>query len=87
MSLKIIRLLQRVVGILLLGYGIYLIFGTQDFFGTILIILAFLIFPSLNKEKGQSHGDRVDTHDQYHNSSVDHDTSSGGGDSNQEGGD
>lgn len=57
MSLKSIRLIQRVIGVLLLVYGIYLIFGTQEFFGTILIILAFLIFPSLNKEKGSSHSD------------------------------
>ena len=54
MSLKIIRMMQRLIGVLLLLYGIYLIFGTQEFFGTILIILAFLIFPSLNKEKSSS---------------------------------
>ncbi|MBT2658767.1 hypothetical protein J7E81_26695 [Bacillus sp. ISL-18] len=59
MSLKIVRMLQRIIGVLLLVYGVYLIFGTQEFFGTILIILAFLIFPSLNKK------DQSGPHDDY----------------------
>ena len=44
-------------------YGVYLIFGTQEFFGTILIILAFLIFPSLNKEKNKSQSGHHDDYD------------------------
>lgn len=41
------RIVQRLVGLLLIILGVYLIFGAQEFFGTILIIFAFLIFPSL----------------------------------------
>lgn len=81
MPLKSIRLIQRIIGVLLLVYGIYLIFGTQEFFGTILIILAFLIFPSLNKEKSRSHSNNY-VHDRSDESSFDNDhTFESGGDS------
>ncbi|WHY76981.1 hypothetical protein QNH20_23320 [Neobacillus sp. WH10] len=56
-------MIQRLVGVLLLVYGIYLIFVTQEFFGTLLIIIAFLIFPSINKEKKESYSDDIDSHD------------------------
>ncbi|EKN70181.1 hypothetical protein BABA_06521 [Neobacillus bataviensis LMG 21833] len=81
MSLKSVRMIQRLVGVLLLVYGIYLIFGTQEFFGTILIIVAFLIFPSLNKEKKRSYSNDVDDSDRYNDSADDNDSSYGGGDS------
>jgi hypothetical protein len=75
MSLKIIRMLQRIIGVLLLVYGVYLIFGTQEFFGTILIILAFLIFPSLNKEKNNSQSGHHDDYERNPDSSSEHDHS------------
>jgi len=86
MSLKSIRMIQRLVGVLLLVYGIYLIFVTQEFFGTLLIIVAFLIFPSLNNEKKRSYSDDYDSHDRSSDSAYDHDGSSGGGDSDGGGG-
>jgi len=73
MSLKIVRMIQRIIGAILLVYGVYLIFGTQEFFGTVLIILAFLIFPSLNKEKGKSHSTHNNYNEHYQESSSDHD--------------
>ncbi|MCM3727282.1 hypothetical protein M3226_16510 [Neobacillus cucumis] len=73
MSLKIIRMTQRIIGVILLVYGVYLIFGTQEFFGTILIILAFLIFPSLNKEKRKSHSTQNNYNKHNQESSSDHD--------------
>lgn len=87
MSLKSVRMIQRLVGVLLLVYGIYLIFGTQEFFGTILIIIAFLIFPSLNKEKKRSYSNDVDDSDRYNDSANDNDSSSGGSDSDGGGSD
>ncbi|WP_160725526.1 hypothetical protein [Bacillus sp. USDA818B3_A] len=84
MSLKIVRMIQRIIGVLLLVYGVYLIFGTQEFFGTILIILAFLIFPTINKGKGKNHRTHNDYYDHNEESSSDHDhtyesNDSGGG--------
>ncbi|MFJ7724876.1 hypothetical protein ACIQXV_01805 [Neobacillus sp. NPDC097160] len=88
MSLKSVRMIQRLVGVLLLGYGIYLIFVTQEFFGTLLIIVAFIIFPSLNnKEKQRSHSNDYDYHDRYNDSANDYDNSTRGGDSDGGGGD
>ncbi|MBS4213085.1 hypothetical protein [Neobacillus rhizophilus] len=81
MFLKAIRLLQRLVGAVLLILGIYLIFGTQEFFGTILIILAFLIFPSIKKEKSSGHHyDRDYLHDTA-NDNDNYGSSDSGGDS------
>ena len=80
MSLNGIRMLQRLIGFILLVYGIYLIFGKQEFFGTLLIILAFLIFPRLNKGKSRSHSDDY-VHDRSFDSALDNDNSDGGGDS------
>jgi hypothetical protein len=53
MLLKAIRIIQWLIGIFLFVYGVYLIFGVQEFFGTLAIIAAFLIFPSVEK-KGQT---------------------------------
>ncbi|MEH7438545.1 hypothetical protein V7182_13815 [Neobacillus drentensis] len=50
MLLKAIRFIQWLIGIFLFVYGVYLIFGVQEFFGTLAIIAAFLIFPSLEKK-------------------------------------
>ncbi|WP_462410895.1 hypothetical protein [Neobacillus sp. Marseille-QA0830] len=50
-ALRIIRWIQRLIGILMIIYGIYLIFGTQQFFGALLIILALLILPNLSDKK------------------------------------
>ncbi|MEH7116973.1 hypothetical protein V7128_06050 [Neobacillus vireti] len=72
MSLKVVRMIQRLIGILLLVYGVYLIFGTQEFFGTLLIILAFLVFPSINTEKGKSSKTHNDYYDDDHESSSHH---------------
>ena len=80
-------MIQRLVGALLLVYGIYLIFVTQEFFGTLLIIMAFLIFPSLNKEKKGSHSDDYGSNERYSDSTYGHDSSTGGGDSDGGGGD
>ena len=80
-------MIQRLVGCLLLVYGIYLIFVTKEFFGTLLIIVAFLIFPSLNKEKKRSYSDDYDSHDRSNDSAYDHDSASEGGDSDGGGGD
>ncbi|MEH7352674.1 hypothetical protein V7150_03750 [Neobacillus drentensis] len=87
MSLKSIRMIQRLLGVLLLMYGIYLIFVTQEFFGTLLIIVAFLIFPSLTKEKKGSYSDDYSSNERYSDSAYGHDSSTGGGDSDGGGGD
>ncbi|WP_042462615.1 hypothetical protein [Neobacillus dielmonensis] len=55
MTLRIIRWIQRLIGILMIIYGIYLIFGTQQFFGALLIILALLIIPNLSDKKRETH--------------------------------
>ncbi|MGJ7910744.1 hypothetical protein [Neobacillus sp. LXY-1] len=67
MHLGAIRVIRRVIGVLLLAYGIYLIFGTQEFFGTLLIILAFLIFPNAKKRPKS-----------YYSNEADYDESSSG---------
>ncbi|MEH7416528.1 hypothetical protein V7266_14670 [Neobacillus drentensis] len=67
-----VRMIQRIIGVLLLVYGIYLIFGTQEFFGTILIILAFLIFPSLNNKKSNADSTHHDDYNHDTESSSDH---------------
>ncbi|MFZ7942085.1 hypothetical protein [Neobacillus sp. 19] len=88
MSLKSVRMIQRIVGVLLLVYGIYLIFVTQEFFGTLLIIIAFLIFPSLSKEKVRSSSDNPNNHVYYNDSANDHNHVADGesGDNNDDSG-
>ncbi|MFJ5714037.1 hypothetical protein [Neobacillus sp. NPDC093127] len=57
----LVRVFQWLVGILLFVFGIYLIFGIQEFFGTLAIIAAFFIFPSLEKkDKNAARGDGGD---------------------------
>jgi hypothetical protein len=84
MSLKSIRFIQRLIGVILLVYGIYLIFGTQDFFGTLLIILAFLIFPSLHNKKSRSHSQDY-VHDRSNDSAFDNDNSNSYGSGESDG--
>jgi predicted histidine transporter YuiF (NhaC family) len=61
MSLMLVRVFQWLFGILLFVFGLYLIFGIQEFFGTLAIIAAFFIFPSLeNKGKNSASGDDGD---------------------------
>jgi hypothetical protein len=79
MLLKAIRIIQWLIGIFLFVYGVYLIFGVQEFFGTLAIIAAFLIFPSLEK-KGQTAAaaSKSYSNDPYHASafnSIDSDES------------
>lgn len=50
MLLRAVRIIQWLIGVLLFGFGIYLIFWIQEFFGTIAIIVAFFIFPSLEQK-------------------------------------
>jgi hypothetical protein len=71
MVLKVIRLLQWLIGIALFVYGVYLIFGVQEFFGTIAIIAAFLIFPSLETKKTS----KLYSNDSYYASAYDTDES------------
>ena len=60
--LKTIRWILRLVGVLLIAAGLYLIFGAQQFIGTLLIIIAFLIIPNVSeKNKG---ADQHVTHQQ-----------------------
>ncbi|MFH7818479.1 hypothetical protein [Neobacillus thermocopriae] len=84
-----LRIIQRVVGIVLLILGIYLIFGAQEFFGTILIILAFLIFPTVSKTTHQSNGNDFDYRDQQNDNAHDSENNaeSVGSDSGSDGGD
>jgi hypothetical protein len=71
-----VRLIQWLLGALLLVYGIYLIFGVQEFFGTLAIIVAFFIFPSVGKKRKRSYSnDYVNDYDSDSHSSYD-----GGGD-------
>ncbi|GHH97418.1 hypothetical protein [Neobacillus kokaensis] len=81
MSLKSVRFIQRIVGVLFLAGGIYLIFVTQEFFGTILIILAFLIFPTVGKKGNSDYNEQVYEQERYNEATNDHDNSYGGGDS------
>ena len=79
MLLKAIRIIQWLIGIFLFVYGVYLIFGVQEFFGTLAIIAAFLIFPSVEK-KGQTAAaaSKSYSNDPYHASafnSIDSDES------------
>jgi hypothetical protein len=79
MLLKAIRIIQWLIGIFLFVYGVYLIFGVQEFFGTLAIIAAFLIFPSL-ETKGQTAAatSKSYSNDPYHASaynSIDSDES------------
>jgi hypothetical protein len=76
MSLKAVRVIQWVIGALLLVYGIYLIFGLQEFFGTIAIIAAFFIFPSVGKGRNSSY-----SNDNDHDFGKDTERSYDGGDS------
>jgi uncharacterized membrane protein YgcG len=81
MSLKAVRLFQRLLGIVLLVYGIYLIFGADQFYGVLLIILAFLILPNTSKGKHRSYSHDYDGRDYHHESALDSGGSDGGGDS------
>jgi hypothetical protein len=93
-SLNVVRVIQWLLGTLLLVYGIYLIFGVQEFFGTLAIIAAFFIFPSLGKGPKSSYSDdynddyQVDTDSSTHSgpSDVGGDSGgdSGGGDSSRD---
>lgn len=78
MSLKSVRLIQRIIGVLLLAGGVYLIFVTQEFFGTILIILALLIIPSVSKRESSEYSTN-DSHDGYNERAYDNEDSDGGG--------
>lgn len=78
MSLKGVRLIQRIVGVLLLAGGIYLIFVTQEFFGTLLIILAFLTFPIVGKKNNSDYHEHDHYHERYHELANDQDSSYGG---------
>ncbi|WP_413306866.1 hypothetical protein AA0X95_06560 [Bacillus sp. 1P10SD] len=97
MLLKAIRIIQWLIGIFLFVYGVYLIFGVQEFFGTLAIIAAFLIFPSL-ETKGQAAAaaSKSYSNDPYHASafnsidsdeSDDHDDSDNGNSDNDNGND
>lgn len=87
MSLKTVRVIQWLLGALLFVYGIYLIFGVQEFFGTLAIIAAFLIFPSLGNGRKNSHSnDYVHDYESDSGSPVDGGDSDGGGDSGGDGG-
>lgn len=82
MSLKAVRLLQRLLGAVLLVAGIYLIFGADQFYGVLFIILAFLVFPNVSKGKQRSYSHDVEGRDYYHHDSASDlggDSSSGGG--------
>ena len=82
MSLKTVRVIQWLLGALLIVYGIYLIFGVQEFFGTLAIIAAFFIFPSLgNGRKSSYSNDYVHDYESDSDSPVDGGASDGGGDS------
>ncbi|WP_066067372.1 hypothetical protein [Neobacillus soli] len=52
MLLRAVRIIQWLIGGILFGFGIYLIFWIQEFFGTLAIIAAFFIFPSLEQKCG-----------------------------------
>ena len=81
MSLNAVRVIQWLVGALLLVYEIYLIFGVQEFFGTLAIIAAFFIFPSMGKgQNGTYSNDYVNDYDNDTDLSDGGD-SNGGGDS------
>ncbi len=85
MSLKTVRVIQWLLGALLIVYGIYLIFGVQEFFGTLAIIAAFFIFPSLgNGRNSSSSNDYVHDYESDSDSPVDGGDS--GGDSGGDGG-
>ncbi|WML58985.1 hypothetical protein [Neobacillus sp. PS2-9] len=79
MLLKAIRIIQWLIGIFLFVYGVYLIFGVQEFFGTLAIIAAFLIFPSLEKkDQTAAAASKSYSNDPYHASafnSIDSDES------------
>lgn len=87
MSLKAVKLLQRVLGAVLLVAGIYLIFGADQFYGVLLIILAFLVFPNVSKRKDRSYSQDYDGRDYHHDSAFDSGGSDGGGDAGGGGGD
>lgn len=77
-----VRVIQWLVGALLLVYGIYLIFGVQEFFGTLAIIAAFFIFPSLrNGRKSSYSNDHVHYYESNSDSTNDDRGSDGDGDS------
>ncbi|MBT2726202.1 hypothetical protein J7E63_04505 [Bacillus sp. ISL-75] len=76
------RVIQWLLGALLLVYGIYLIFGVQEFFGTLAIIAAFFIFPSLgNGRKSSYSNDHVHYYESDSDSTDDDRGSDGNGDS------
>ncbi|AZU64022.1 hypothetical protein [Neobacillus mesonae] len=79
MSLRGIRIIQRIVGVLFLAGGVYLIFVTQEFFGTILIILAFLIFPTIEKKNNSDNPEHAYQQERYNEFANDNDHSFGGG--------
>jgi predicted histidine transporter YuiF (NhaC family) len=87
MSLKTVRVIQWLLGALLIVYGIYLIFGVQEFFGTLAIIAAFFIFPSLGNGRNSSHSnDYVHDYESDSGSPDDSGASDGGEDSGEDGG-
>lgn len=78
MSLNSIRIIQRIIGVLLIASGVYLIFITQEFFGTLFIIVALLIFPTVSK-RSTTDDNEHDNHPERSNE-LTNDYNSGGGD-------
>ncbi|WHY85530.1 hypothetical protein QNH39_23445 [Neobacillus novalis] len=64
----LVRVFQWLVGVILFLFGLYLIFGIQEFFGTLAIIAAFFIFPSLEKKDKKTF--LQDDHHHFYNDSA-----------------
>jgi uncharacterized membrane protein len=77
----LLRTFIRLIGFLILIYGIYLIFNAQVFLGVVAIIIAFLIFPN-RRSTNHHHDHDYTSNDSSYSSSSD----AAGGDSG-EGGD
>ncbi|MCM3567364.1 hypothetical protein [Neobacillus mesonae] len=90
MLLRGVRWIQRIIGVLFLAGGVYLIFVTQEFFGTLLIILAFLIFPTVEKKDKSTNNEYGYSQERYNEAANDYDSPCESGDSdssNASGGD
>ncbi|ETI68590.1 hypothetical protein [Neobacillus vireti] len=63
----LVRVFQWLAGVVLFLFGLYLIFGIQEFFGTLAIIAAFFIFPRLEKKDKKTF--LQDDHHQFYSDS------------------
>lgn len=89
-TLKVVSILLRIIGVLALVLGITLFFTGHEFLGIVAAIISFIIFPSRRSEAKRSSSIRDRYHNYYSNdynddSKKDNDSTTDVGDSGDSG--